>query len=231
MLPTTITVAIVDDQTLFRKMLKNYISEQKGINVVIQSPNIPDLLKKLKDYQVDILLLDVHLPQPTVYEAIKLIKELYPGTKILILTTCTDMAFLSELLHLDVAGYICHADEPEDLLHAIAALSAQRIYRSKLFTELLYWNKYNNQANGNQLPVLLNEREKELIRLLWQEKSNKEIADLLFIGIRSVEKIRQNLKEKIGVKSTVGLLKFAINQKIISVTTQLWDNSYKTIKI
>lgn len=135
------------------------------------------------------------------------------------------MAFLSELLNLDVSGYICHADEPEDLLHAIAALSAQRIYRSKLFTELLYWNKYNSQAYGNHLPVLLNDREKELIRLLWEEKSNKEIADLLFIGIRSVEKIRQNLKEKIGVKSTVGLLKFAINQKIISVNMQLLDSS------
>jgi DNA-binding CsgD family transcriptional regulator len=63
--------------------------------------------------------------------------------------------------------------------------------------------------------VNINEREKKILQLLWEEKSNKEIADELFLGIRTVERIRQDLKEKVGAKSTVGLLKYAINQKII----------------
>ena len=68
--------------------------------------------------------------------------------------------------------------------------------------------------NGQQQDEL-NDREKKIIRLLWEEKSNKEIADELFIGIRTVERTRQEMKEKVGVKSTVGLIKFAIQKKII----------------
>jgi len=71
--------------------------------------------------------------------------------------------------------------------------------------------------------VSLNEREKKMLQLIWEEKSNKEIADELFLGVRSVEKIRQDMKEKMGVKSTVGLLKYAINQRIIGVNSKRTD--------
>lgn len=222
MLSKSINLAIVDDHTLFRKALKNYLSEQKDLHVAIQSSGIPDLLHQLKDCPVHVLLMDVYMPQSDTHEAVRMVRNFYPDTKILILSMCTDMNLLSELLDLGVSAYVSKADEPEELLRAIISLSEQRIYRSQLFTEIMYWSKQHHaKTHSNLSHIPLSEREKEVIRLLWEEKSNKEIADHLFLSVRSVEKIRQDLKEKTGVKSTVGLLKYAITKKLIGANISM----------
>jgi DNA-binding NarL/FixJ family response regulator len=227
MLEKTINVAIVDDHTLFRKTLKRYISEHRNMNVVVQSPDMNDLLPKLKDFEVNVLLMDLFLPELSGNDAVKLIREEFPDIKILILSMCTDMDLLSSLIDPGVYGVISKADEPEEVIRAIISLSEHRIYRNKLFTEVMYWSKQNNlkvhAINGDNL---LRNREIEILQLLWNEKSNKEIADHLYLSVRSVEKIRQDMKEKLGVKSTVGLLKYAINQRLISVSSPFKDNNY-----
>jgi DNA-binding NarL/FixJ family response regulator len=224
-----INLAIVDDHTLFRKTLKNYLSEQSNINVVIQSPDISDLLTKLKDFYVHVLLMDIFMPKINGNEAVKIIKEEYPDIKILVLSMCTNFDLLSDLLDAGVYGIISKAEEPEELLHAIRSLAEHRIYRSKLFTEVMYWNKQNDIRTKNDAGhIILSDREKEILFLLWEEKSNKEIADHLYLSIRSVEKIRQGMKEKVGVKSTVGLIKYAINKKIIKTDSSLIGNLYNT---
>ncbi len=216
MLSTLINVAIVDDHTLFRKALKNYLAQQENINVVIQSPDIPDLLNRLKDSKAHILLMDIFMPKLNGYDGVKIIKEQFPDLKILILSMCSDMALLSEMLDFGIYGILSKSDEPENLLHAIMSLSEQRIYQSRLFTEVMYWTK-QHYGIKNYSDIVLSEREKEILQLLWEEKSNKEIAEHLFLSVRSVEKIRQDMKEKVGVKSTVGLLKYAINNKVIRI--------------
>ncbi len=211
-------VAIVDDHSLFRKTLKNYLSEQKDIQVVIQATDMADLLGKLNNVPVDVLVMDLFMPGLNGNDAIQLLRSEYPDIKILILSMSNDMDLISDLLDSGIHGYISKSDEPEDLVQAIHTVSANGIYQNRIFTEALYWNKQNNiKARAVDALMLLNEREKKILQLIWEEKSNKEIADELFLGVRSVEKIRQDIKEKIGVKSTVGLLKYAIDKKIIGV--------------
>jgi DNA-binding NarL/FixJ family response regulator len=221
MLFRTFNLAIVDDHSLFRKTLQNFLSEQKNINVTIQASGVPELFDKLKHTTADILLMDIFMPELNGNDALKSIRNAYPFIKILILSMCNDMNLISDLLDAGIHGYISKADEPEELLEAIKAVSEGRIYRNRIFTEALYWNKQNNiRTYKDESLAVLNEREKKILQLIWEEKSNKEIADELFLGVRSVEKIRQDLKEKIGVKSTVGLLKYAINQKIIGISSR-----------
>jgi DNA-binding NarL/FixJ family response regulator len=149
-------------------------------------------------------------------DALKAILNKYPGIKILLVSASNDMGLISDLLDYGIYGYISKADEPEDLLQAIITASENRIYRNKLFTEAMYWKKQNNIGNyTGRVKINLDERERKILKLIWEEKSNKEIAGELFLGIRSIEKIRQNIKEKIGAKSIVGLLKYALNKKII----------------
>ncbi|AEV98662.1 DNA-binding response regulator [Niastella koreensis] len=223
MLSKLINIAIVDTHTLFRKTLKNYISDQRNMNVVIQSPNISDLLSKLKDFEVHILLMEVYVPEQNGVDAVKNIKSKYPDIKILALSTCTEMNSLNELLDAGVYGIISKTDEPDELIRAIEAISEKGIYRSALFTEIMYWNKQHNlMSNKETTTVSLNKRESEMLQLLWEEKSNKEIAGYLYLSVRSVEKIRQDLKEKLGVKSTIGLIKYGINKKIIKVTSPVY---------
>jgi DNA-binding NarL/FixJ family response regulator len=218
MLSTALHVAIVDDHSLFRKTLRNYISDQKGIQVVLQASDMDDLQDKIKDVSVDVLVMDLFMPGLNGNDAVRLIRSEYPEVKILILSMSNDMDLIGDLLDSGIYGYISKGDEPEDLIRAIHTVSANEIYKNRIFTEALYWNSRNHikaRAIGGQEP--LNEREKKILQLIWEEKSNKEIADELFLGVRSVEKIRQDIKEKIGVKSTVGLLKYAIQKKIIGV--------------
>lgn len=225
MLSKLTNVAIVDDHTLFRKTLNNFLSSQENVQVVVQSPDIPDLLDKLKQEHVDILIMDLFMPKLFGNDAVKIIQAEYPEVRILVLSMCTDMELLSSLLDAGVCGILSKTDEPEELIQAIVALSEQRIFRSKLFTEAMYWNKQNNFKKGGAPDVPLNDREREVLQLLWEEKSNKEIADHLFLSVRSIEKIRQDMKEKLGVRSTVGLLKFAIARKIIRLHSPEADSS------
>ena len=215
MLSKLTNVAIVDDHTLFRKTLNNFLSSQENVQVVVQSPDIPDLLEKLKQEHVDILIMDLFMPKLFGNDAVKIIQSEYPEIRILVLSMCTDMELLSSLLDAGVAGILSKTDEPEELIQAIVALSEQRIFRSRLFTEAMYWNKQNNFKKNGGAEIPLNDREREVLQLLWEEKSNKEIADHLFLSVRSIEKIRQDMKEKLGVRTTVGLLKYAISRKII----------------
>jgi len=222
MLSRPINLAIVDDHALFRKTLKEFLSEQKNIRVAIQASDIPDLHNKLREASIEILLMDIFLPGQNGDEALKTIRYEYPDLKILVLSMSTDMELISDLLDGGIHGYINKADEPEELLQAIGTVSEGRIYRNRIFTEALYWNRQNYiKVDNNGNDILLNQREKKILQLIWEEKSNKEMADELFLGVRSIEKIRQDIKEKIGTKSTIGLMKYAINKKIVTVNPVL----------
>jgi len=218
MLSRPINLAIVDDHALFRKTLRNFLSEQPNINVLLMAADMFDLFNKLKTSPIDVLLMDIFLPELNGNEALKAIRREYPDMKILILSMSTDMDLISDLQDTGIHGYISKADEPEELMQAIRAVADNRIYRNRIFTEALYWNKQHKVKSSAEQPHgILNDREKKMLQLIWEEKSNKEIADELFLGVRSVEKIRQDMKEKIGVRTTVGLLKYAISKRIIGV--------------
>jgi len=222
MQPNPIQIALVDDHTLFRKTLTHFLSEQNNIRVAIQAADIPDLLSKLGHTRVDILLMDIFMPKIGGNEALKLIRQEFPALKIVILSMSTDISLICDLLDTGIHGFISKTDDPEHLLHAIVSVSDGRIYRNKLLTEALYWTRQSSIKShmAGNIPFL-NEREKRIVQLIWEEKSNKEIADELFLGIRSVEKIRQDMKEKTGARSTVGLLKYAIGKQIINVSDRL----------
>jgi DNA-binding NarL/FixJ family response regulator len=212
-----VNLAIVDDHSLFRKTIKNYLSGQKEINVVVQASNMVELLTDLRGPSVEILLMDIFMPGLSGIEALKTLQTEYPALKIIVLSMNMNIELICEMLDFGIHGYVCKVSEPEELIEAIHTVATGRICRNRWFTAALYWKKQNGvETNGNLSPANLSEREKKFLQLLWEEKSNKEIAHELFLGVKSIEKIKQNLKEKIGVKSTIGLLKYSINEKIIS---------------
>jgi DNA-binding NarL/FixJ family response regulator len=205
---------------LFRKTLKNYLLHQKNIGVVLQASDIPELLDKLTSSMIDILIMDLMMPGINDADAVTLLRARYPSIRILVLSMCTDVDMVSDLLESGINGYIACSDEPEELVQAIYAAAENRLYRNGLLMEALYWNKQNT-VNLSNYPegymINLNEREKKILCMIWEEKTNKEIAEELFLGVRSIEKIRQSMKDKIAVKSTIGLIKYAIDKRIIRV--------------
>ncbi len=233
MFPNSIRLGLVDDHILFRKTLVHYLSLQKNIDIIFEASDVFDLNNKMEKMPVDILLVDIFLPKVNGSDALTMIRKSYPHTKIIILSMCTDVRLVNDLLEIGIHGYISKGEEPEELLKAIKAASENRIYRNMLFTEALYWNTQNNiRSNSKEAKVNFDEREKTIIQLLWEEKNNKEIADQLFLSVRSIEKIRQDIKEKLGVKTTIGLLKYALSKKIIaggSLSAMLTMNELKSV--
>jgi DNA-binding NarL/FixJ family response regulator len=235
MLHNSIQVAMVDDHSLVRKALGYYLSQQEKIEIAFESSDVPDLTSKLKKHSIDILLMDLFMPKVNGGDALEAIRNEYPHIKIIILSMCTDISVVNTLLDFGIYGYISKSDDPEELVKAIKAVSDNRIYRNALLTEALYLHTQNNiKTNNREIQVNFDDREKKIIQMLWDEKNNKEIADMLFLSVRSIEKIRQDIKEKLGVKTTIGLLKYALAKRIIDVSkTAAIVNAYelKTVPI
>lgn len=218
MIKKPINLGMVDDHHLFRKTLASYLSQQENIIVAFDAPDTGELLYNLKTQSIDILLVDLFMPKKNGKQTITSVRKEYPAIKTIVLSMCTDVRLINDLLDTGIYGYISKADEPEELLKAIQSVSESRIYRNKLFTEALYWDSQNiMNPNKKQPGIVFNEREQTIIQLIWEEKNNQEIADQLYLSVRSIEKIRQSLKEKLDVKSTIGLLKYGLNQNIINL--------------
>lgn len=215
--PGQIHIAIADDHTFFRKLLSDYLSSQPNIKVSISVSDASDLLHKLKNNRVDIILLDLFMPKLKSFDAIRIIANVYPAVKIIVLSMCTDLKVVSKLLDFGIHAYISKCDEPSSLLDAITSISNNKFYRNYLFIEALFHNREGKQTKQIGNTNLLNEREKMIIQALWEENSNLEIANDFCLSIRSVEKIRQDIKNKIGFKSLAGMFKYALGHGIISI--------------
>jgi DNA-binding NarL/FixJ family response regulator len=206
-----INLAIASDHVILGKALKIYLAGLKDIKVALICLDKDILVKSLKESSIDVLLLSMVDPGSTGTGTLRILRNELPELRILLLSSSTDPAFLSTFLELEIYGYISSRDEPEGMINAIKLASDDKIYKTNLFTEAMYLNKKSNlKYSSLKENARLSDRERNIIRLLWEEKSNKEIASELFLSIRSVEKIRQNIKNKLGVKSTIGMLKYLI---------------------
>jgi DNA-binding NarL/FixJ family response regulator len=218
MLSKQLNLAIVDDHSLFRKILKDYLSERENIRVSFDALDMPEAISKLRGCPVDLLLIHLQLPKSNSDEALKLLRTDYPTLKILVISMSDHMGSIGDLWTAGINGYISKSDNPEDLLSAIRMVSENGSYCNSILIEPMSGDKQKDMnVFGNRSSICLNAREKKVLQLMWEEKSTKEIANELFLGIKSIEKIRQDLKEKIGIKSTVGLLKYAMSRKIIKI--------------
>jgi len=188
----------------------------------MEADNAIDLLDRLKETRVDIILLDLFMPKLSGIDAVTIIRNEYPGIKIIIVTLCTDLKIVRGILNLGIYAYVSKNEDPSHLYQAIMFASEGRIYRNHLFTEALYQDKEKEIRRGlKKTEVSLDEREKKIIQLLWEDKSNKEIASIVHLSISSIEKIKQELKERLVVKSIAGLFSYALQHGIISIQKNL----------
>jgi DNA-binding NarL/FixJ family response regulator len=201
-----VKLAMVDEGTLFIKILRSYLSGQFNIQVTLHAVNFSSLVEK----DFDILLINL-LRQENTVSMLRQLRQAREPVRTLVLAPAEDLCLISELLDLGVYGVVSANDDPEELLRAITTIAAGDMYRNRLVTDALYWRRQQEQD------LELSVREQKVLQLLWEEKSNKEIAQELFLSVRSVEKIRQDLKDKLDIKSTVGLLKYGVYKKIIAI--------------
>ena len=211
-----VRLAILEDHELFRNGLIEFLSKDQRLRVVIEASKSAELFQKLKSFEIDIIIMDVFMPDSNSIEVLKLIRKEYADIKVIILSISTDLYLVNELIEIGVHGYISKAEEPYEIQRAIRHASEGRIYQNKILTDALYSNLHSLKSRKIDLSMTFSKREQQILQLLWEEKSNKEIADICYLGTRSIEKIRQFMKAKTGCKSTIGLMKYAIAHKILN---------------
>jgi DNA-binding NarL/FixJ family response regulator len=217
---STIQIGIVDDHSLFRKALRNLLGSVPDFQVALDATDGDDLLQKLNSRNhLDVLLLDLSMPRLDGRETLRLLHNRFPHIKVVILSMGSDPQVVSELLNYGIYGYIPKEADVSELLEAIKGAAAGKLYQNKVLTEALYWRTTHTSQQAVGESAFINEKQRKILQLLWQEKSTQEIASEVFLSVSAVDKIKQQLKEKTGAKTTVGLIKFGISKSIIPVTT------------
>ncbi len=215
-----IKVIIADDHVLYRAGVKTALSSKKDIKIIAEADNGMHLINLIKTIQADVILLDIQMPIMDGIAALPEVKRLCPQTKIIMLTMVDDNSMITKLMELGANSYLTKNSDSEIIYEAIKTCYEQEYYFNSLTNKALLSNlKQRNVAAPHQMSatmdVHLNDKETTILRLMCEEKSTKEIADMVDLSPRTVEAIRDKLKVKTGSKSTAGLIMYAVKHKII----------------
>ena len=189
------------------------------MELVFEASNGNELLTKLERTQVDVLLLDLDMPDMDGIDALKALRPQYPDLGVIILTTYSDSKMIAYLMELGANSYLLKDTDPETLERAIVSVSREGYYFTKNVSQAMLTGLKGQMRKKPTLKnnVSLTAREVEVLELICQENTAKEIADKLFISPRTAEGHRRKLIEKLGVKNTAGLIVKAIKEGIVDV--------------
>jgi DNA-binding NarL/FixJ family response regulator len=209
-----IKVAITDDHLLVINGIKTMLAPYAHISIVYDTTDPTTLIPALAETPADVLLLDIQMPAIDGMELCKQVHKHYPDIKVIAVSSFTDTRYIKQMLRNGAAGYLLKNTDPVTLLNAI-----EKVYEGEQFLdEGLKQDLLNEALTGSKrsaYEIPLTRREKEILKLIAEEHSNQEIADILFISLRTVETHRLNLTQKLAVKNTAGLVKEAIRRGLL----------------
>jgi DNA-binding NarL/FixJ family response regulator len=204
-------IFIVDDHALFRSGLKHILEATGEYKVTAEASNGAEFLARLEDHKPDLVILDINMPVLNGIEASKIALEKDPGLPILILSMYGDAENYATLLNLGVRGFVLKEADNEEFLTAIRKISEGGNYFSQeLLLRII-------RKETPQTHVNLSDREKEVLVLISKGLSTREIASILNISQRTVERHRTTLLDKTETRNAVSLVIFAIKNNLISV--------------
>jgi DNA-binding NarL/FixJ family response regulator len=212
----TIKVAIADDHTLFRAGVKTALSIKKDVELVAEADNGMQLLNLLKHIEPDVILLDIQMPIMDGIQTLPEIRKLYPHVKVIILSMHNDQSMISKLMEIGANSYLTKNSDSETIYQAIKTCYEQEFFFNELTNKALLSGLRTKRTDGHSFhEAMLTEKELTVLKLMCEERTTKEIADIVEISPRTVEAIRDKLKTKTGSKSMAGLVMYAIKNKII----------------
>lgn len=218
-----IKLAIADDQVLFIKGLRLLIQSFEGIEIVIEANNGQELIDAIAANQPDVILMDLRMPVMDGLEATEKIKALYPEMKIILLTMYDEDRLINHMMKVGANGYLLKNEEPDILEKAIHAVVEKEFYFNDYVSKALLRGMQKKQKEVRPWKAAdnlqLTKREMEVLDLICKEYTSAEIANELFISIRTVENHRKSLLAKTDVRNTAGLIIFAIRNQLVDINS------------
>lgn len=208
---TKIKIAIADDHKMFRETLGEKLDEEEDITLVGSFGSGAELLAFLADKKADIVLLDIDMPEMDGHEVLNRMIERNPTQKTIIISFHEDSYYINKFMKLGASGYISKVKGYDEILDSIYTVYEKGIHISKEVSDSIvqsYLQENNPQINAKK--VKFSDREIEVIKLVCQDKTAKEIAEALFIEAKTVEGHKLRIREKLGVKSSIGIVVYAM---------------------
>jgi len=211
-----IKVAIADDHALFRAGVKTALSSHKDIELIAEADNGMQLVHLLRHIEPDVILLDIQMPIMDGIQTLPEIRKLRPEAKVIILSMHNDHSMISKLMEIGANSYLTKNSDSETIYQAIRTCHDQEFYFNELTNKALLTGLRTKRSDGiHHQEADLSEKEMRVLKLMCEEKTTKEIADIVEISPRTVEAIRDKLKTKTGAKSMAGLVMYAVKNGII----------------
>lgn len=211
-----IRIIVADDHHILLDGLKALLQKQKDIEIVGLFDNGKKVFEALSSTSANVALVDINMPEMNGHELTQKIKESFPAVSVIALSMYDDAVNILEMIEAGASGYLLKNATDKELLEAIRAVAQGKLYFSQEVSEKITSLVVQQQKKIDQPPEpRLTDREVEILKLISQEYSNAQIAETLFISERTVETHRKNMLRKTNNKTIVGLLKYALEKRVI----------------
>ena len=217
----SITVLLAEDHQIVREGLRALLKLEPDIQVVAEADNGRDAVKLTASLNPDVVVMDIAMPLLNGLEAARQILSAAPTTRLLILSAHSDDAYVERVMELGAAGYLVKQTAAHILPTAIREIHRGKLFFSPTITKRLPNHQTKPTAAGKKNPANLTTREMEVLQLVAEGKANKESADVLHISIKTIEKHRQKVMEKLNIHDTASLTRYAIAHGIIESSVQV----------
>lgn len=218
-MPHKMRVLIADDHALVREGIAAFLKLCDDIEVVGEASDGLEAIEKTGKFHPDIVIMDINMPKLGGLETTIEIKKMWPDTKVLVLTQYEDKEYITRFLKAGVSGYLLKKAVGSDLITGLRAISRGELYLySSIATEVVARYLHGNSKAEMEDPYeKLTDREKQVLKLVAEGYTHKEVADMLSISVKTVIAHQTNIGEKLGIHTRAGLIKFAIQKGIIKI--------------
>ena len=216
-MPDKLNLIIVDDHEIFRNGLKMVLGKLKYVNIIAEASNGKEFLEILPDHDPDIILMDIEMPVMNGIEATEEAMKRNPDLKIIALTMFNDDEYIQSMIDAGVKGFLIKNIKKDILDRALQEVQKGGNYYSQELMQFFTRRLTTGEEKSPEEELNITKREKEILQLMAEGMNNKEIADNLFVSERTIIGHKSNLLAKSGCKNTIGLLAYAIKNKLVEI--------------
>lgn len=204
-------ILLVDDHTLVRQGLRSLL-EREGFTIVGEASDGLEAVERTRDLSPDIIVMDISMPSENGLNAAREIHKSFPDTKVVLLTQHSEDMYIADALEAGVAGYVLKSQVSSDLLHAIRQVSNGHVYISPGISGAVL-TAYKSRLDKKSDVLTL--RERQVLQLIAEGKTTRDVASLLFISVKTAETHRSRLMQKLDIHETAGLVRYAIRRGLV----------------
>jgi len=209
-----LTVVLADDHVVVRSGLRVLLDSEPSIDVVAEAGDVPGAMAAVEEHRPDVLVLDLHMPGESSLPAIPLLRERCPDTRVVVLTAQRDTSYAGEAMRLGAAGYVPKEAAESHLLAAIEIAAEDGTYlEPRLGARLAA-----SVATAGRAAAELSEREVEVLRLITRGMTNREMAERLYLSVRTVESHRARIQRKLGRSRRSDLVEYALERGLVQAS-------------